>query len=214
MGSEKENVVPFPCVLSTQMRPPCASTMPRAIASPSPVPFRSVRRACQNRSKTRGRCSGGMPGPASVTESHTSSPWTLARTVTGEPSGACFTALSSRFPSACTRRGRSRESAGSAPSGSTVTTSDFLVAATVESPTASAMTDGRSFDARASGNPPASIRVTSTRSWISRCMWLVARRMISRWRVHSGGASFLSSSHATWMLNRGLRSSCETTAIT
>ena len=34
----KINEVPLPELLSTQISPPCASTKPRAIANPSPVP--------------------------------------------------------------------------------------------------------------------------------------------------------------------------------
>ena len=37
-GSEKKKRLPRPGSLSTQMRPPCASTMPRAIDSPRPTP--------------------------------------------------------------------------------------------------------------------------------------------------------------------------------
>src|SRR5581483_348003 len=37
-GSVKVNVLPWPSVLSALIRPPCASTTWRAIASPSPLP--------------------------------------------------------------------------------------------------------------------------------------------------------------------------------
>src|SRR5579862_5081740 len=37
-GMVNENVLPDPTSLSTQMRPPCASTMPLAMERPSPVP--------------------------------------------------------------------------------------------------------------------------------------------------------------------------------
>lgn len=39
-GTVNQKVVPAPSVLTTQMRPPCASTMWRAMASPRPVPLR------------------------------------------------------------------------------------------------------------------------------------------------------------------------------
>jgi len=38
-GTLKKNRLPRPGALSTQMRPPCASTMPRAMESPSPTPW-------------------------------------------------------------------------------------------------------------------------------------------------------------------------------
>ena len=37
-GTVKKKMVPRPMMLSTQMRPPCASTIPRATGSPSPTP--------------------------------------------------------------------------------------------------------------------------------------------------------------------------------
>ena len=56
------------------MRPAWASTMPLQIGSPSPAPCRSARFAFQNRSKTCGRSSAGMPTPVSATENSTSPP--------------------------------------------------------------------------------------------------------------------------------------------
>ena len=41
-GTQKRNVLPCSGLLSTSRSPPCARTMARAIASPIPVPFRSV----------------------------------------------------------------------------------------------------------------------------------------------------------------------------
>ncbi len=46
-GSVKENVLPTPRLLDTQISPCCASTSPFAMASPSPTPRLSPRRACQ-----------------------------------------------------------------------------------------------------------------------------------------------------------------------
>jgi len=46
-GIVNENVLPRPGVLVAQMRPPCASTIPLAMASPRPAPRRAVWRACQ-----------------------------------------------------------------------------------------------------------------------------------------------------------------------
>ena len=75
-GIEKKKVEPLPKVLSTQIRPPCASTMPLVIGSPSPAPRRrALDAACQNRSKTCGKFSGAIPGPVSVTQNSTSPLW-------------------------------------------------------------------------------------------------------------------------------------------
>jgi hypothetical protein len=46
-GIVQENVVPSPSSLSTEICPPCASTMPLTMYSPSPAPVQRVARACQ-----------------------------------------------------------------------------------------------------------------------------------------------------------------------
>ena len=46
-GIVNENVVPFPNALSTQIFPPCASTIPFAMARPSPRPSCRCSRPCQ-----------------------------------------------------------------------------------------------------------------------------------------------------------------------
>ena len=59
---------PCPAWTSTQMRPPCISTIFLAIANPSPVPplvFVLELSIWWNSSKIRSRSSGGMPGPVS-----------------------------------------------------------------------------------------------------------------------------------------------------
>jgi hypothetical protein len=55
MGRVKKNVLPLSCSLSTHISPPCAATIPRAMASPSPAPPSRERFACQKRSNTCGR---------------------------------------------------------------------------------------------------------------------------------------------------------------
>ena len=52
---------------TTPMVPPCRSTTQRAMDSPRPVPPPVARSPRVNRSKTRCRSSGGMPGPSSRT---------------------------------------------------------------------------------------------------------------------------------------------------
>ena len=55
-GSENLTFVPTPSMLSIQMLPPCASTIPREIGNPRPAPCRVIRRSSRdtwkNRSKT------------------------------------------------------------------------------------------------------------------------------------------------------------------
>ena len=73
---------------SAQIRPPWASTIARAIARPSPVPPRSRARLSSTRwkrSKTRSSCSGGMPGPSSVTVSASRPSSRPATTATRSP---------------------------------------------------------------------------------------------------------------------------------
>ena len=63
-GSVTRNRVPVSGVLLTSMRPSCASTILRTIASPSPVPVTLV---VKNGLKMRSVRSAGMPGPSSAT---------------------------------------------------------------------------------------------------------------------------------------------------
>src|SRR4030095_1138009 len=87
---------------SIQMRPPCASTIPRAIASPIPVPEGCVpvspsRIARKNLSNTRSRSSGGTPGPSSSTVNRSISSSALpALTLMLVPDDEYFAALSTR----------------------------------------------------------------------------------------------------------------------
>ena len=71
-GNPTVNVVPRPGRLCTSIVPPCASAIHLQIASPRPVPARSLVRvravsARQKRSKTCGRSHGAMPMPVSAT---------------------------------------------------------------------------------------------------------------------------------------------------
>ena len=66
-GSWREKVEPAPGLLSTQMRPPCASTMPFTIGSRSPAPWRVPLAPCQSRSNTWAMSSTEIPAPVSVT---------------------------------------------------------------------------------------------------------------------------------------------------
>lgn len=128
LATVKENVVPSPGVLSTQIRPPCASTIPCAIESPSPDPRRSPLRACQYRSKTWGRCSAGIPGPVSETEKQISCSAHPARRVIVPPSGVNFRALPRRFEKTRKMRCESTHAVGGAVPGSHRSVMDFCSA--------------------------------------------------------------------------------------
>src|SRR5262245_23701491 len=70
VGNSIWNVEPLPTIDSTQMRPPCISTICLAMASPRPVPpFALVRELSiwWNCSKMRFCSCSGMPGPVSAT---------------------------------------------------------------------------------------------------------------------------------------------------
>ena len=78
-GSSRWMVVPRPRVLDADTRPPWRVAIAFTIARPSPLPWPRDERALKNLSKIRGRCSGAIPSPESVT---------LKRTVPSERSAA------------------------------------------------------------------------------------------------------------------------------
>src|SRR5438309_1499468 len=86
IGRVKRNTAPPSVRLRTEMRPPCASTRPRATASPSPVP-RGVPPDAprKNGSKTRPSASFGTPGPSSDTSTTASAPATSALITMADP---------------------------------------------------------------------------------------------------------------------------------
>src|SRR5690625_1472846 len=65
---ETRKVAPFPTSLSTQIRPPRASTIHFEIAMPTPPPPLAVASPSQSRSKQQGISSAALPGPSAVTE--------------------------------------------------------------------------------------------------------------------------------------------------
>src|SRR5205085_9933763 len=101
------------------MRPPLASTKPRAIASPSPDP-RDERDPRTNGSKIRALSDGGTPRPRSITRTVTWPPAAPPVTRTATSGGECWTALSIRLAntrSTCTWSARtSGRSSGSSRS--------------------------------------------------------------------------------------------------
>ena len=117
IGIEKKNVLPCPSVLSTQMRPPCASTMPFAIVQPEPraESARARRRLPEPIEDVR-EVLRADAAPVSATENTTSRSLHAARTVMRPPSGVNLIALPIRLSK--TRRSRSRSpwtSVGVAP---------------------------------------------------------------------------------------------------
>src|SRR5439155_14927777 len=63
-GSSIRNTIPAPAARAAAMRPPWASIVRLAMASPSPVPLALSEK---KGSKRRGRASAGTPGPLSST---------------------------------------------------------------------------------------------------------------------------------------------------
>ena len=98
-GRLNENVLPWPGVLSTQMRPPWCSTISRQMGSPSPVPLGlsvSVSPTCLKRSNTFGWSAAAMPRPVSTTLTMISPSRRAARQVI-EPSAVNLTAFEMRL---------------------------------------------------------------------------------------------------------------------
>ena len=106
LGSRSSKRQP-PATLLTAIRPSCASTTPRAMASPRPAPPSSPLRdgvPRQPTSKTRPRFSSGIPPQPSITATRTrpsSARSAISRTVSS--GWVCRTALATRFPNARAR---------------------------------------------------------------------------------------------------------------
>src|SRR5262245_59476507 len=105
-GSVKMKRDPLPGSDSTHIRPPCISTIRRAMANPSPVPplVRVVElSACWNSSNILTRSSGLMPGPeshtATVTDPLAADAWTAT-----SPLSVNLIALPTRLSRTCAMR--------------------------------------------------------------------------------------------------------------
>src|SRR6266404_887260 len=99
IGTETLKVEPEPSSDSTEMRPPCSSTMRREIDRPSPVPpFLRVLvlSTCWNSSKILAWSAGAMPGPESTTDMSKRSPFCAAR-ISTPPWSVNLMALPTRF---------------------------------------------------------------------------------------------------------------------
>ena len=92
----------------------------RTIERPRPKPSSSERTPLRpNRSNTRSRCSGSMPGPRSRTQSRTPScPWAEPIAISS-PASVCLTALSASWSTACVTRCPSRTTVPCAVASST-----------------------------------------------------------------------------------------------
>src|SRR5580704_8258462 len=113
-GSEKLNTEPWPGSLVTQILPPCASTMPLAMARPIPVPGTRKRcsRARKNLSKMRACSCSSMPLPRSATLITMRPSPARAAIVTGDPGGEYFSALSSSCFRTCCTKSKSTSASG------------------------------------------------------------------------------------------------------
>ena len=109
-GTAKENTLPLPTPLSTEMRPPISSTSRFEIVSPRPEPpyLRVVdESACVNRSNTAPNFSPGMPMPVSEIVNRTTPEAESASGVTRSatsPDSVNLIALPSRLSSTCRSR--------------------------------------------------------------------------------------------------------------
>src|SRR5262249_49214775 len=122
-GSVNRKVEPRPSADSTQIRPPCISTMRFAIARPRPVPpfFRAVElSACWNSSKILTWSASEIPGPVSATET-TKWPSEAVPPTRPSPASVNLMALPTRFRSTWAIRRESPLPGGR--SGGTVTCS-------------------------------------------------------------------------------------------
>ena len=88
-GSRTVKTEPCPTLDSTSTVPSWAWTMPRTMASPSPVPPRSLR-PLTKRSQTRGRSGAAMPSPVSLTATQAVPPSRPSETATVSPAEVWF----------------------------------------------------------------------------------------------------------------------------
>jgi two-component system cell cycle sensor histidine kinase/response regulator CckA len=164
VGSVNLTTVSTPGELSIQMRPPCPSTIPRAIARPNPAPDRLVRLDCQKRSNTNGRSSGGIPAPVSRTANTTNGPSSAASITTVRPSAVNLSALPMRFDSTCVILPGSAYTSGSSSARFRDNTIDLDIASGVSVSIAAETSSSTDVHCGARRSRPASRRVESSRS--------------------------------------------------
>ena len=163
-GSSSQNVVPSPGSLSKPMLPPCASTISRETARPSPVPVMPVAPASPRKNFVKMRLcwSAGIPRPSSRTAIRTPSPLRAATSSTVPPSGEYLIAFERRFPTTCARRFGSPRTVSGRSSSSTSSRCLGLWAA--YSCACSSSSRARSTFSVARSTPSCSIRCTSRKS--------------------------------------------------
>ena len=209
-------VVPSPSALAASIVPPCSSTSSLARARPIPTPPSrrcSVLETWKKRSNTRGRASGGMPGPVSRTTIWTPSARSSTRISIEPPAGVNLRALPTRLVRTISRRCASAKILLAEGSATSVKAIDLASAAGMLFSCTVAASARMSTSARLSLRPPASRRERSRRSSISRSSRYALRRITRRYCNRSGSLVVAaSSSTGARMRVSGVRNSCDTLA--
>ncbi len=188
--------------------PPCDWATERTIARPSPEPLAPSRPPRTKRSKTRSESSAGIPGPVSWTMRTASPSRAAVEASMRVPGGVWRTAFSSRLST-------SRCSSSRTPStiaGWASIDSPWRSAIGPSSAAASIRTSPRSVG-RWGWTRRASARASSSRSPTSRRIRRVERSAASAVSACSPASSSVSRSRLASTLVRGVRSSCEASAM-
>src|SRR5579875_990648 len=181
-GSVNRNVDPLPRVDSACSSPPCASTRPLLIHSPSPEPVGRPTARRKNLVNTLGRSDGGMPSPRSRTHTDTLDSPTVPsmRRSRGE---AYLQAFSTRLVSTCSILSGSAYTLGN-ESGKSVLASNSGYSIATFSTTLDARR-GRSTICRRRMSLPVSRRLMSSSSVMRRvtrsASWLTCSSIIFFW---------------------------------
>ena len=184
------------------------------MASPSPRPpcVRVVAlSACRKRSKTKGRKSGRMPLPVSLTTISARPSASPTRLSTPPPSGVNLMAFESRFQTTCCKRPPSPHTRRGAPPRIDLSRMPFACAAGRTATIAAAITSRRSTGPAFRRSLPAAMRETSVRSSTSRVSDATLRSIASSARGIFAASSLPFPSrraHTTTALS-GVRSSWE-----
>src|SRR5579871_2480637 len=156
---------PLATGLSADIVPPCASMMPLAMASPSPVPCPPSALigagARKNFSNTCCRRPGAIPGPSSVTRITTCASETSASTTTRVSFGVWAMALPITLPSVCSTSVASAFTSGR--SAEMFNVIDWLAPRRRTVPATRWMISRRSTQSRRNSSAPASMRVMARR---------------------------------------------------
>ena len=168
--------------LSTSTVPPCSSIRWRTIERPSPRPpwVRVIDpSAWRKRSKTKGRKSGRMPIPVSLTRMTAFPPTSRRRTSTRPPRGVNLMAFDSRFQITCWRRSASPSTGLASGAIETSRRIPLASAAGRTLSSAASMMRRRSTGLKSSRSLPVMMRETSSRSAISCACARALRSIVS-----------------------------------